>query len=274
MNLLFAVDDLGARQMLTTIYSIVENTSLEKEKLIVYVLQKQKLQQTALIEGLSAKLGFVYRPVLIDEKLFASAPTTDRYPTTIYYRLLAQEYLPNDLDKILYLDNDLLCINDLKPLYELDLKDYLYAACSHTRLEMVDVLNNVRLGPESGANYYNSGVLLMNLPQIRAEVKAQAIFQYLKENQNNLFLPDQDILNGLYGQKILSLPDEYDNYDARKPTIYEAISFGRYDLDWVIKNTRLLHFCGRDKPWKKAYNGRFAGLYKHYHKKCQDLLGR
>ena len=47
MNLLFAVDDLGARQMLTTIYSIVENTSLEKEKLIVYVLQKQKLQQTA-----------------------------------------------------------------------------------------------------------------------------------------------------------------------------------------------------------------------------------
>ena len=47
---------------------------------------------------------------------------------------------------------------------------------------------------------------------------------------------------------------------------------GEWDLDWVIKNTVVLHFCGRDKPWDEDYIGRFAGLYKHYFKKAMDVM--
>lgn len=89
---------------------------------------------------------------------------TDRYPETIYYRLLAHKYLPNDIKRILYLDADVLCINDLSRLYELDFEGNLYAAASHSGLTNVkNVINNVRLGAESGESYFNSGVLLMNL---------------------------------------------------------------------------------------------------------------
>lgn len=50
---------------------------------------------------------FVYTPVVVGEEAFEDAPTTDRYPETIYYRLLAHEYLPKELDKILYVDADI-----------------------------------------------------------------------------------------------------------------------------------------------------------------------
>lgn len=55
------------------------------------------------------------------EEVFEDAPTTNRYPETIYYRLLAHEYLPKELDKILYVDADILCLNDVVPLYKLNL---------------------------------------------------------------------------------------------------------------------------------------------------------
>ncbi len=83
------------------------------------------------IEEFCEALGIIYEPVVIGEKAFEDAPSTDRYPETIYYRLLAHEYLPKDLDRILYLDADILCLNDICPLYEMELGASLYAAASH-----------------------------------------------------------------------------------------------------------------------------------------------
>ncbi|OTE83185.1 UDP-galactose--LPS alpha1,2-galactosyltransferase WaaW, partial [Escherichia coli] len=90
--------------------------------------------------------------------IFKTAPVSDRYPESIYYRLLAQNYLPQQVEKILYLDADILCINDLRPLYELTLGDFLYAAASHSKLtEVTTVINKVRLRNYESEGYYNSG---------------------------------------------------------------------------------------------------------------------
>ena len=110
MNLLFAVNDGFVDQMLTSVYSILENT---QDQLDFYVLQKKKLQKTKEIEKFASKTGAKYHPVVISDEDFSDFPVTDRYPETIYYRLLAHKYLPNDIKRILYLDTDVLCINDL-----------------------------------------------------------------------------------------------------------------------------------------------------------------
>jgi Lipopolysaccharide biosynthesis proteins, LPS:glycosyltransferases len=262
MNLLFAIDDNVVKQMLTTLYSVKMNTKGEFD---IYVLQKDKLKQTKLIQDFCDREGMNYHPIIVDGTRFKNAPITDRYPATIYYRLLAQDYLPK-IDRILYLDADILVINDLHTLYNLDLGDNLYAAASHSALtsNMTEPFNKVRLGNYEAESYYNSGVLLFNLPKIRQVVKADDIFKYIKENELTLFLPDQDVLNGLYGHQIMKIPDELYNFDARMSALYFAIGDGKWDLDWVIDNTVILHFCGRDKPWKNDYRGRYAGLYKHY----------
>lgn len=272
MNLLFAIDDNVVDQLLTTLYSIEENTP--NVPLSIYVIQKSKLKQTDKIVSFCETTHVDYYPIIIGSELFKDAPTTDRYPATIYYRLLAHKYLPAELDRILYLDVDILVINNLLPLYKLDFENNLYAAASHSALanDVTDSINKLRLGNYEAESYYNSGVLLMNLPLIREQVHTQDIFDYIEANKLALLLPDQDVLNGLYGHQFKQIPDEIYNYDARMSTLYQALGAGVWNLDWVIEHTVVLHFCGRDKPWKSEYRGRYSGLYKHYAHRTQELL--
>ena len=122
----------------------------------------------------------------------------------------------------------------MQPLYELPLEDHLYAAATanHSKLtEVTTVINKVRLKNYESEGYFNSGAfLLMNLTQLRQEVKEKEIAAFIQKNQLNLFLPDQDILNGLYGDRILGIPDQLYNYDVRKNRTYETISIGHWDL--------------------------------------------
>jgi len=272
MNLLFAIDNHVVDQLLTTLYSITINTP--NQKFDVYVIQKNELKKTPKILKFCERLGLNYHPIILGETFLENAPVTNRYPETIYYRLLAQEYLPADLDRVLYLDVDILAINDLSALYQLDLDESLYAAASHSALSnnVTEPLNKLRLGNYEAESYFNSGIMMLNLKAIRDQVKSDDIFKYINDNKMALFLPDQDVLNGLYGHQIKKIPDELYNFDARRSPMYYALSNGRWTLDWVIENTVFLHFCGRDKPWKKDYHNRYGGLYKHYAYRAQKIL--
>ncbi|KAA9266009.1 glycosyltransferase family 8 protein [Aerococcus loyolae] len=271
MNLLFAVDDHYVEPMLTTLYSIYKNTA--KRDYQVYILQKQSLAAHDIIDRFLQAMGMTYHPVLIDPDIFQEAPVSKRYPETIYYRLLAHYFLPDQLEKILYLDADILCINDLVPLYETDLGDDLYGAASHAKLtKITDQINKLRLGNSQADHYYNSGVLLMNLKAIRQKVKADDIFSFIRENRLQLILPDQDVLNALYSQFIFDLPDQVYNYDVRYSKLYELISEGKWTPKWVVEHGALLHFCGKKKPWQSKHLDNFGLLYAHYDHK-RKLFG-
>ena len=201
--------------------------------------------------------------VYIGEEVFSDALTTMHYTKAMYYRLLAHCFLPSDIEKILYLDPDILAINPLDELYNTDLTGYLFGACAHNT-PIVDYINKIRLQSTESEHYFNSGVLLINLKQGRLEIKKEAIFNYVAENEALLILPDQDVLNGLYGNRILALDDSLYNYDVRKSSSYALISGGAKKTDWVVKNTVFLHFCGKQKPWRSKYTNKFCLLYKHY----------
>lgn len=87
----------------------------------------------------------------------------------------------------------------------------------------------------------------------------------------NLLLPGQDVLNTLYGEFILPLPVELYNYDARNYLTYEVLSSGKWNLDWVIKHTVIVHFCVRDKPWLENSRDKFVSLCKHYALQAERL---
>lgn len=272
MNLLFSIDDKFVDQLATVLFSIRMNT--QPCDIDIYVIQEKKLKRTAELENFCNKLNIKYHPIIVDAALFRDAPTTDRYPTIIYYRLLAHEMLPKSLHKILYLDADTLVINDILGLYNTDIDNYLYASAIHSSFtNTTEIINKVRLQNFDTNGYYNSGVMLMNLDLVREKVKDQEIFDYIKSH--TLLLPDQDVLNALYGKYIKEIPDELYNFDVRKDRIYEALSTGEWTLDWVIKNTVVLHFCGRDKPWySKTNNGRFVALYKNYFRLTQNFMNK
>ena len=207
--------------------------------------------------------GDTFSPIRINEGLFQGAPVTRQYPKEMYYRLLAPHLLPEEVKRVLYLDPDTLVINPIRPLWETELSGKLFAAAAHTgKTELANGVNQLRLGTDS--DYYNSGVLLMDLEAGRREIRPQAMFDYVAQHRRELVLPDQDILNALYSEQILPLEDALWNYDARRYSSYLLRSGGVYDMKWIMEHTVILHFCGKAKPWKGKYPYRFGILYQHY----------
>ena len=262
MELLVTVDKnyIPPLQVMLT-YLYMNNPGEDVE---VYLLHS-KLQEKELepLEKQCGRLGYKFFPVKIEDSWFSQAPVTKQYPREMYYRLLAPCFLPQKLHRILYLDPDILVINSLKPLWETDMKGRLFAAAAHTgKTNLANNINQVRLGTTN--KYFNSGVLLINLDQGRKEILPEEIFRYAGEHAKELLLPDQDILNAVFGSRTLELDDYLWNYDARNYSTYLLRSGGVCDMDWVMGNTGILHFCGKTKPWQAGYIHRFGILYKHY----------
>lgn len=238
----------------------------------VYLLHRGiPTEELSKLRKVLAQLGDTLCPILVDESFFEKAPISDRYPQEMYYRLLAAQLLPQTLDKVLYLDPDILVINSILPLWETRMGDNLFAAASHSsKAELVNSVNQLRLGTSSA--YYNSGVLLINLAQCRKEIHPEEIFRYVSEHKAELLLPDQDVLNALYGNRIRPLDDLIWNYDVRNYREYHVATRGMASVSWVMEHTAILHFCGREKPWKPHYNRRFGVLYRHYMQLTKRLL--
>jgi len=264
MNILLTLDRNYLLPMQVLLTSLLLNNPGETFEIYLAAddLTQEDLQPA---QALCIRCGASLHLVPIQESWFAAAPTLRYYSRAMYYRLLAAQLLPDTLDRVLDLDPDMLVINSLHALYNTDMGDHLYAACIHKGLvDLSTPVNRVRLGTYETEGYFNSGMLLMNLSAIRKRVQAQDIFDYVEKNRQLLVLPDQDVLNGLYGDSILPLDECLYNYDARKYSEYLVSSQGQRDMGWVMENTCILHFCGKKKPWKKTVTGRFLALYRHY----------
>ncbi|MBU6136966.1 glycosyltransferase family 8 protein [Clostridium tertium] len=246
----------------TMLKSLVLNNP--RETFHIWLLHSEiPLEMLQEVEEYCAKQGAAMTSINVERSVFKNAPVSKRYPQEMYYRLLAPLILPKSIKKILYLDPDILIINSIRPLWETELGNYIFAAASHVGVTgVINDINRARLRVDH--DYYNSGVMLMDLTKARSIVNVEEIFQCVREHKEELLLPDQDIFNYLYGKQTLPLDDAIWNYDARKYSNYLLRSGGNYDMDWITRNTVVLHFCGKSKPWKHSQNNRFAMLYKHY----------
>lgn len=262
IRLLFALDANYLPQLRVLLTSIAVNNPGERFELYVMHsgLPESGLERLA---EWSAKRGWAFSPVTVDEALFEGAPVTSTYPQEMYYRLLAGRLLPENVDRVLYLDPDILVINPLRALWETDLRGNMFAAAAHTgKTELANNVNRLRLGTDH--DYYNSGVLLMDLAACRREISTGELFDFVREHRRELVMPDQDLLNAMYGDSVLPVDDAVWNYDARNYNNYMLRSSGEQNSRWVMQNTSILHFCGKAKPWKPNYIYRFGVLYQHY----------
>lgn len=193
--------------------------------------------------------------VFVDPAMFDGFPESKRYPRQIYYRIAAPLLLPDTLERILYLDADTVIINPLTQLYAAPFGDAYFMACTHTR-KLLEKLNAARLGMDEAAPYINTGVLLYNLPALRADLDMERVRAFSDEKQDVFLLPDQDILTALYGDRVHLLDSMVYNLSDRILALHNAeLRNAPVDLDWVRAHTVIIHYCGRLKPWKPHYVG-------------------
>lgn len=254
MNILFTINREYMEHVIDCIRSIVRFPS--DDGYDIYILHSDIQEQDQIyfrsqIENRNTTVHFQF----VEPSFFAAFPESDRYPRLIYYRIFAASLLPPDVDRILYLDGDTIVINPIDELYKTDFEGNYFLACTHVK-KFLNKVNRYRLGMEEENAYINSGVMLMNLSELREKQNIKEIMTFVEKRKRYLALPDQDIITALYGNKTGILDTMKYNLSDRMISVYNAdLSHRKIDLEWIRKNTVIIHYYGKQKPWKKTYLG-------------------
>ena len=262
MNLLFSIDRNFRALLLSCLHSIALRGGADSYD--AYILHSDLLPRDEDFLRAAAEECITLHFIPVPTELFEGFPTSKRYPVQIYYRLAAAHVLPAELERILYLDVDTIVINPLTPLYDVDFGNNLFAACTHTRA-FLEKFNQLRLNTEKDVPYVNTGIMMMDLPRMRRELDLNAIREYGLAHQHQLVLPDQDILTALYGDRVKIVDTLRYNLSDRTLSFYNADPLKEnLDLDWVRNNAVIIHYFGKNKPWKPNYKGILGTFYREY----------
>lgn len=260
MNLLFAINRTFIPLLLNCVHSILENGGMGEYAAYVLHSDLGEADMASIQSAAGERVRFYFIPV--PAGLFKGFPVSRRYPRQIYYRLAAPMLLPQELERVLYLDVDTIVINSLAELAAVPFDGAYFMACTHVHKSLAK-LNQARLGVEQEVPYLNSGVMLLNLPLFREHLDLAEICAFAQEKKRALFLPDQDILTALYGSHVKLLDSLRYNLSDRVLAFHNAdAKKEKLDIDWVRKNSVILHYCGRAKPWKENYRGPLGIFYQ------------
>ncbi len=196
--------------------------------------------------------------IKITEKWFSDTPVLERLPEESFYRLMAFQYLPAEVERCLYLDPDIYIRKSLLALYKMDLEDSYIAAASHLH-GIHNSLNKVRLGLQYQKRYVNSGVMLMDLKKIRNTFTVSQVLECLSINIERLYLGDQDLINILFDGKIKELDECIYNLDEHTYKHYRR----EKGLGFIEKETVIIHYNGKYKPWLHGYRGVLDCFYPY-----------
>ena len=271
-DILYCINHSYTGLLMTNLYSLKRSSGLGR--LDVHVIHRDldetDMRRIRALEDGNTSISFIR----FDAGLLKGSPTTSRYPLEIYFRLFTPILLEKNIDRILYLDVDTICINSLVELYNTDIEDYYFAGCTHTK-RMLTRINAIRLGMGSGSKacYINTGVMLMNLSRLRSEWDPDRIFAFIRDRGQTFVLPDQDIIMALYGSRIRLLDTLRYNLSDRILRLNNiSMDSRRMSLDDVRRQTCLIHYCGRSKPWKEHYMGRLGVFYYETKRQLDEHL--
>lgn len=192
-----------------------------------------------------------------------------------YVRLLLEKILPNEVERILYIDSDTIVIGNLNCIFETDLDNVLGAAVLDKFISQ-KIKKTINLNEKSP--YFNAGVLYINLKQWRNELIGQRCIDYLRAHKDANTMPDQNALNVLLKGRYKLLPlscnvDGYTlllSYELAKGMIIQDILpyYSVEDYEKARKNPVIVHFIGwyLDKPWIEDNLQPMAKEYEKYAK--------
>lgn len=238
INILVATDDGGCALLAALLVSIGKTTN---SNVCVYIFQQslsktnqEKLIQTA--QTVNVQIKFVEITANFDFYV------PKQWPLPTLYRLTADSVL-SSLDKIIYLDIDTLVYQDIRSLWEIDLGDNYLGACWG-----MDVNRNLGvLDPDKKVKeYFNAGVLLMNLKKMREDSIGQKCIQFMEKFNNELHAPDQDALNVICAGKIKPLPICWNWYISLERRSKRKLKM--LYKDYLSKSAAIVHFYSQFKP--------------------------
>ena len=245
IEIVLSSDDNYAKYCATTMISILENT---KSRIRFHIFDggikdyhKNKLLKFE--NNYNCKIVFYS----MDKVDLSDFPLNREWISiATYYRLFITDILADDIEKVIYLDCDVIVNKDILELWKYDISEYLAGAVEDEN----SIKNHKRLKLSDTHMYFNAGVLLFNLAKLRAFDFKNKSFEYLKNNINKIEMQDQDILNGILENRCLKLPLIFNtNTTMFYPYYKNKHYYTEREAKEALKNNVIIHYTGSFKPW-------------------------
>ena len=237
VNVAFCVNERYAKQVRVVVNSVVRNhPDLE----ICFYIFTSDMKEGTFAELRRMECGRCRFELIrvVDDRLSKLKLTIGYITAETYFRYVIADLLP-DVDKLLYLDADVVVNGNLLPFYSLDLNGFYLAAVADSFVESKG--DHRRLGLD---RYFNAGVLLMNLQTLRQDMVSKKLIAKTNELEGKIDFQDQDVLNVVCSTKTLFAKAMY-NFTSR----YMKRRW------WLRPWAVILHYTGERKPWSSRCRG-------------------
>ncbi len=261
----FAIDDGYMPFLAVALESLIENSSKKyyySIKVLYTKISEENKKKINKYKRENVNIEFVdlnYYIEKVKDKLY----TRDYYTNTTYFRLFIANLYPQ-YNKAIYLDSDIVVLGDIAELYNQDMGDNLIAAAPDDVIQTIKVFQEYAekvVGVADYRNYFNAGILLMNLDEFR-KFDFQNKFLYLLETIKFTVAQDQDYLNRLCKGKVKIIDKAWDTMPIGNETLEE-------------KDVKIVHYNLADKPWHydnikyKEYFWKYAKKTEYYNEICK-----
>ena len=252
---LFCTDNNYWQHLGATLASLLSSNGRHRFRIMVCSLQpnpenEMKIRQIAAEFG-NATVEFISFTPNHSESL----PINRYISLGAYLRLFVAEYVDPTLEKVLYLDCDLIIRKDIAALWEANIDDYLAAA-------VVEPHFHENPGIFPGEPYFNSGVMLINLARWRSEEDLLARFIACAKQKFSL-LPywDQDILNIVLRGRVAFLNPRWNFHAIYAEMLPEQLGLTRDEFSSIRRDPNIIHFTSKFKPWHYIPEPQYKRLY-------------
>ena len=254
MNILVAVNEMYLEPLKVTLYSLVRNN---RRTITVYVLHFHipEKKQREFISNMQICKDLEIRFLKVGLESFNGIAKSERYKLEANLRLAMLKVLPEDIERIMWLDADIVINSNIMEFYSYPDRGQYATVCEDmcSRSEKYDILQN--LGMKYTSRYFNSGVMLFYMNNLRNAFDEDAFLRWAKKNPDKLKFPDQNALNVCLNGKVVWVNPEKYNLQLLRMTKQD---------NKIIRMSKVIHYNMQQKPWNDGYEGAGELLYWRY----------
>lgn len=265
INILCATDDRYVPWCGIMLTSLLENNPYEVGTIFIMTTGLERDNLSA-FEWLSTHYGVPVKIVPVSQNDMTDFSVRDDCPITIatWLRLLAPRVLPQDVERILYLDCDIIVNGSLKELCEMDMDGYAVGVVPDESCHNDEYYHRLEIPRDS--TYFNAGVLLMNLKYWRENDVLNRCLEFIRASSEKLYLYDQDVLN-----KVLCEEKKWMSftYNLQNGFLWSwQLGFYPKPMQQAIQDAMndpvIIHYSGPAKPWQKECYHPYVPYFLHF----------
>lgn len=247
MDIVSCTDNNYVMPLGVAITSLFENN--EDEKITVHVITNNVSESG--IENLKQIANNYSQQILfytISSELLEHLPVrkSGYLTNSAYIRIFITEILPQHLDKVMYLDCDLIVNKSLRDFWETDISNYSVGVVLDTFAN--DLSYYERLQYDKSYGYFNSGVMLINLKYWRDKEVYNKCILYIKNHFDEIVNEDQDVLNAVLYESTYYFPLKF---NAVCTLFFKDCPFDKSleeQIEEAIEQPVIIHYT-YIKPW-------------------------